>query len=278
MTFEQLRQSSKLHLARMAGFYLSVVAFLFMWLMIFGAGMTGGFRVWFADPSLIDIHVVHDVTFFYMIWVFGLAMLVQLYKPKNRITTMQLALLIPIVALLDIVPQIIQGTFSPMILVFFAPVFIAAALHPSRDEVFSREQLSMDTLNRPLLGLAVIALVPVGLYALGQLNLQLTLTDEHAAVSHYSSMAFFSLLFVVYAALASLGGQHRRAAAYGAAFLASILAAISTVEPAASAISPLWSGAAVLWALAVVGTYEWSARRTNAVRDDLTMEERVTVD
>jgi hypothetical protein len=213
-----------------------------------------------------------------MIWVFGLAMLVQLYKPKNRITTMQLALLIPIVALLDIVPQIIQGTFGPMILVFFAPVFIAAALHPARGEVFSRKQLSMDTLNRPLLALAAIALVPVGLYAVGQLNLQLTLTDEHTAVSHYSSMAFYSLLFVVYAALASLGGQHRRAAAYAAAFLAIILAAISIVEPAASAISPLWSGAAVLWALAVVGTYEWSVRRTDSARYEMSVEEPVTVD
>lgn len=277
MTFEQLRQSSKRRLARLAGFYLSVVAFLFLWLMIFGAGMTGGFRVWF-DPSLVDVHVVHNVTFFYLIWVFGLAMLVQLYRPENRVTTMQLALLVPIVGLLDIVPQSILGTFDPMLLVFFAPVFIAAALHPARDAVFSREQLSMDALNRPLLALAALALVPVGLYAIGQLNLQLSLTDDHAAVSHYSSMAFFSLLFVVYAALASLGRLGRRAAAYTAAFLAIVLAAISTVEPAVSAISPLWSGAAVLWAIAVVGTYEWSARQSGSPHDAVSVEEPVAAD
>jgi hypothetical protein len=254
----------------MAGFYLSVVAFLFMWLMIFGEGLLRVFLVWF-DPSLVDSHVVHNVTFFSLIWVFGLTMLVQLYNPENRVTTMQMALLIPIVGLFDIVPQIVQGTFGPMLLVFFAPVFIAAALHPARDEVFSRKQLSRDALNRPLLGLAVIALVPVGLYAIGQLNLQMTLTDDHAAVNHYSSMAFYSILFVVYAALASLGGRHRRAAAYAAAVLAIVLAAISTFEPAASAISPLWSGAAVLWVLAVVTAFEWSVRRSH--RDEPVVKE-----
>lgn len=277
MNFKTLRQSSKKHLARMAGFYLSVIFFLFLWLMIFGEGMTGGFRVWF-DPSLVGIHVVHQVTFFYFIWVFGLAMLAQLYKPENRVTTMQLALLITIVALIDIIPQVVQGIFDPMLLVFFAPVFIAAALHPARGEVFSRKQLSMDALNRPLLALAAIALVPVALYAVGQLNLQLTLTDEHAAVAHYSQIASYSLLFVVYAALASLGGQGRRAAAYAAAFLAIILAAISVFEPAASAISPFWSGAAVLWALAVVGTYEWSVHRPDSPLDDVSLQEPTEAD
>lgn len=277
MAFEQLRQSSTRHLARVAGFYLSVVAFLFMWLMIFGEGLLRVFLVWF-DPSLVDIHVVHNVTFFSFIWVFGLAMLVQLYRPRNRVTTMQLALLIPVVGLLDIGAQLVLGVFDPMLLVFFAPVFIAAALHPARDEVFSREQLSMDVLNRPLLALAAIALVPVGLYAAGQLNLQMTLTDSHAAVAHYSSMASTSLLFVGFAALASLGRQPRRAAAYAAAVLAIVLAAISSFEPAASSISPLWSAATVLWALAVVGTYERSVHRTGVSRDDVSVEEPVRAD
>lgn len=44
--------------------------------MIFGEGLLRVFLVWF-DPSLVDSHVVHNVTFFSFIWVFGLAMLVQ---------------------------------------------------------------------------------------------------------------------------------------------------------------------------------------------------------
>lgn len=118
MEFERFRQSSKRRIARMAGFYLSVVAFLFIWLMIFGVGMTGGFRVWF-DPSLVDIHVVHNVTFFYVIWVFMIAMLVQLYKPSNRVTTMQMALLISIVALLENGLQFDPATFNPIFFVTF---------------------------------------------------------------------------------------------------------------------------------------------------------------
>lgn len=277
MKFEQVRRSTKGHLARMTGFYLSVVAFLFMWLMIFSEGLLRVFLVWF-DPSLVGIHVVHNVTFFALIWVFGLSMLVQLYRPRNRVTAMQMALLVPIVGLLDIVPQIVLGMFDPMLLVFFAPVFLAAALHPARGEVFGRGQVSMDALNRPVLGLAAVALVPVGLYAAGQLNLQLTVTDPHAEVSHYSSMAFYGLLFVVYAVLASLGPSHRRPAVYGAAFLAVLLAAISTAEPAVSAIGPLWSGAAVLWAAALVGTYEWSVRRQGARRDDVSLGRSTAAD
>ena len=198
-------------------------------------------------------------------------MLVQLYHPRRRAPAMQMALLVPIVGLVDSVPQVVLGTVDPMIFVFFSPVIVAAAVHPARDEVFSRAQLSRDALDLPLLGLAVLALVPVDLYAIGQLDLQMTLSDEHAAMSHYSSIAFSTVLFVVYAALASLGGPSRRAAPYAAAFLAFVLAAISTLHPAASAIGPLWSGVAVLCGPAVVGTYEWSAWRSN--RDETAVEE-----
>lgn len=273
MSLYQLRQSSKPHLARMAGFYLAVVVFVGMWLVIFNTNLIRLFTVWF-DESLVDIHVVHNVTFISLIWVFGLAMLVQLYRPQHRITTMQMALLLPIIGLIDFVPQLVLGLFDPMLLIFFAPVFVAVALHPARDEVLSREQLSRDAVTRPLLGLAAIALVPVGLYAIGQLTLQMTLTDEHAAASHYSGIAFYGVLIVVYASLASLGGQSRRAAAYAAAFLAFVFAAISILHSAASAIGPLWSGAAVLWSLAVFGTTEWSVRRVN--RDGAAIEERVS--
>jgi len=272
MSLEQLRGTSPKHLARMAMFYLAIVAFVGMWLMIFNFGLAAFFRIWF-DPSLVDIHVVHHVTFISLVWVFGLAMLVQLYKPRHRVTTMQMALLVPIVGLVDTVPQALHGVLDPMVFVLFAPVFIAAALHPARGDLFSREQLSRDSLNWPLLGLAVLALVPVGLYAIGQLNLQMTLSDEHAAMSHYSSIAYSSLLMVVYAALASLGGQSRRAAAFAAAFMAFVFATISTLHPATSAIGPLWSGAAVLWGLAVVGIYEWSIRRTKSDREGVSKEE-----
>lgn len=166
MSLEQLRQSSKPHLARLAAFYLAVVSFIGLWLMIFNTNLIRLFTVWF-DASLVDIHVVHNVTFISLIWVFGLAMLVQLYRPQQRISAMQLAILLPIIGLIDIIPQLVLGLFDPMILVFFAPVFIAAALHPARDDVFSRDQFSLDALNRPLVGLAAVALVPVGLYAIG---------------------------------------------------------------------------------------------------------------
>lgn len=88
-----------------------------MWLTIFSEGLIGVFQIW-GDPSIAGDHFVHAATFMTMIWIFGLAMLVQLYRPAKRVTAMQLALVITVIALLTEAPQIISGEF--MLLVFLA--------------------------------------------------------------------------------------------------------------------------------------------------------------
>lgn len=272
MKFNQLQESSRTHLARMAGFYLSVLAFLLMWLVIFGEGLVGVFHIW-LDPAIAGTHFVHGATFMTMIWILGLAMLVQLYRPVERISSIRLALLIPIISVIDVAIQNVEGTFDPMLLVFFAPIFVAAGLHPARGELVSRGVFSKAVVNWPLLGLAALALVPVGLYAVGQANLQLTLTDEHAVLSHYSTMATYSLLFVALAALAGIGASGHRGAAYAAAVMAVVLAAASLYQPTSSAIDPTWSVLALLWALAIVVAFEWTDYRTSSRRSKMAVED-----
>lgn len=269
MSLHQFRQSSTRQKTRMVGFYLAIVVFLLMWLMIFGEGLISVFRIW-LDPSIAGDHFVHGATFMTMIWILGLCMLVQLYRPAERVTAMQVALVVVIVGLVIAPIQIAAGTFNPMQLVFFAPVIIAAALHPARGELLDRDVIS-GVAGRPILiALVPVALVPVALYAAGQANLQLTLTDDHAADEHYSSMAAYVGTMVLLTVLAAVSDAPRRLAAYAAGLMPVVLAVASVYQPTVSAIDPIWSALAGLWGVAVVTAFEWSVRKS--YRDEAVVE------
>jgi hypothetical protein len=266
MAMETLREQSKLHLARTVGFYLSVLVFVFFWLLAFNFVLYASFIGWF-DPVLSDtIHFVHDISLATWIWVWGLAMVVQLYRPAKRVTAMQIAL---ILTLTDMVPGLVKaalGTapFDPSVMLFFGPVFIAAALHPARGELFRPGAFDWKNVNPVLLGLAVLAVVPVGLYVLGQWHFQDVLTDEHAALGHYGTMVYYGLSLIALATLASLGSRGRRPAAYAAALMAAMLGIASMFNPTMSALDGTWSALAILWGVAVIVAYEWSTRRVAA--------------
>jgi peptidoglycan/LPS O-acetylase OafA/YrhL len=116
----------------------------------------------------------------------------------------------------------------------------------------------------------------VGLYVLGQLNLQATLDDSHVALTHYSTMGYFGVSMIALALLAAVRTRGRRFPAYAAAVMALGLAAASVFYPTASGLDTLWSGLATVWALALVGAYEWSVRH-DAVRSTATAPERPNV-
>jgi peptidoglycan/LPS O-acetylase OafA/YrhL len=146
--------------------------------------------------------------------------------------------------------------------------------HPSRGEVFGFARVSREDIDPVLLAVAALAVLPVGLYVLGQLNLQATLDDSHVALIHYSTMGYFSLGAVGLALLAAVRTRGRRFPAYAAAVMALGLAAASVFYPTASGLDALWSGLATIWALALVGAYEWSIYRRGTVRADRTGEEQ----
>ena len=254
----RLRGTGKRRLARMAGFYLSVVAFVFFWLLAFNFQLWAVFVGWF-DPELSStIHFVHNIALASFVWVWGLAMLAQLYRPAKRVTAMQVAVLL---VLADAGVSVVAGVFTTESLLFFGPTLLAAALHPARDEVFGFARVSRRDVDPVVLAVAVLAVVPVGLYVLGQLNLQATLDDSHVALTHYSTMGYFSIGMVGLAFLVAVRTRGRRFPAYAATVMALGLAAASVFYPTASGLDTLWSGLATVWALALVGAYELSSRR-----------------
>ena len=269
----RLRGTGKRRLARMAGFYLSVLAFVFFWLLAFNFQLWAVFVGWF-DPELSStIHFVHNIALASFVWVWGLAMLAQLYRPAKRVTAMQVAVLL---VLADAGVSVAAGVFTTESLLFFGPTLLAAALHPARGEVFGFARVSRRDIDPVVLAVAVLAVVPVGLYVLGQLNLQATLDDSHVALTHYSTMGFFSVSMVGLAFLAAVRTRGRRFPAYAAAVMALGLVAASVFYPTASGLETLWTGLATVWALALVGAYEWSVRR-DTVRSTATAPERPNV-
>jgi hypothetical protein len=258
MAFESLQGKSKRSLARMTGFYLSVLAFVFFWLLAFNFQLWAVFVGWF-DPELSStVHFVHNIGLASFVWIWGLAMLAQLYRPAKRVTTMQVAVLL---VLADAGVSVVAGVATVESLLFFGPTLIAAALHPARGEVFGFARLSREDIDPVVLAVAALAVVPVGLYVLGQLTLQATLADSHVALTHYSTMGYFSVSMVVLALLAAVRTRGHRFPAYAAAVMALGLAAASVFYPTASGLDTLWSGLATAWALALVGAYELASRR-----------------
>lgn len=255
MDIQQIRESKAARSGRLGVFYLSVVAFVAVLVLFVGELLLLPFTAWF-DPAVAGVHFIHDVTFMGMLLVTGVAVLVQLYRPAERVVAMQLAVL---VGLLTLVTSAVTG-FDPMLVVFLGPVAVAALLHPARARLIRFDALAEGTENRLLLALAAVALVPVGLYAVGELTLQATLADEHAEFGHYAGMATYALTFVLLAALAAVSGAGHRVAAYVAGLMAVLLAAASLFLPVVSAIETTWSALAVLWAVAVVAVYEWGVR------------------
>lgn len=265
MAFETLREQPKLYLARLAAFYLSVVAFVFFWLLAFNFHLGAVFYTWF-DPALsATSHFVHNIALATWVWVWGAAMVVQLYRPAKRVTAMQVALLLTVA---DMGVGFVLNGPVPVLtsdaMLFFAPVFVAAALHPARGQLLPRG-LDTDAVDPVTLGLAVVAAVPVLLYVVGQIRFQTTLTDEHAAFGHYATMGYYGLSLVGLALLASIRTRGRRFAAYGAGLLALLLAIASVFNPTMSGLTTTWAALAALWALVFVGAYEWTARNDSVV-------------
>jgi hypothetical protein len=191
-------------------------------------------------------------------------MAAQLYRPVERVVTMQIALLI---ALFTLVTTLVSGGFEPMLAVFLGPIAVAAALHPARRDLIRFTALAEDTANRPLLALAVVALVPVGVYAFGELTLQARLLDDHAELGHYAGMATYALTLVALVAIAAASGVTHRVAVYVAGLLAVLLAASSVFNPTVSAIDGTWAVLAVLWAIAVVAMFERWALTSGKLRE-----------
>jgi hypothetical protein len=139
---------------------------------------------WF-NPKLFGIHQLHEMNAGPLNLLILAGMLLQFHRPERKVAALQMANLVFIAS---IVVSLVAGTFFPPILLFLVLTVGAAWLHPKRQEMlrFGRPG------NPELLVLVALAAVPLIIYAVNQLTLQLTAVgDPHAEFGHYGGWSPF---------------------------------------------------------------------------------------
>ena len=255
---------------RMLAFYSVVAVGIALQLVIFGIGLAAPLFGWF-EPTLVgSVHFVHDMAFMSLMLAAFVGLTVQFYRPLGQIAGLQQVLLLFAIFLVGIV---VMGTtvdarlFSevPFFLLIFGPAVVAALLHPAgRALVRTR---TAGTFTPLLAGLAVVAAIPLAVFAADQVVLQGS-GDEHAVISHYAGMVIYAAAIVGFGLLASLKPAGWRVPLYSAAGLALILGVASVLYPnMVSSVGTMWGGAAILWAAAFAVAGELTARRGDAMPD-----------
>lgn len=228
--------------ARRGGFYLVALLILAMTFAFVGFLIQWGVVAWFSTE--FGVHRIHQIVDGMLIGAIALGVLVQLYRPIERVAALQSTV-------------IVMAAFSTFALAGGAPVeeilpfvvltALLALLHPvGRDLV---RPFTVGRFSPRLAALALVALVPLGAFAAHQFGLQLSLTGEHAAVGHWGSMAAASTSVVLLALLASLKTRMWLWPAVLAGTFAGAHGLASILFETASGVGSLWGGLELLWAL-----------------------------
>lgn len=211
-------------------------------------------------------HRVHHVMLGGLLAIIVLGIAVQLYRPVERVSAFLVAALG--IGLLAAVTLIADGLAAVAELaVFIVPVAILAVLHPGLRGLQSRSVGAVrDRIDRRMLALATVAAVPLVAVAAVQVNLHLTVTDDHVIFGHYVIMAAGVLTIALGALVASVRPTGWRVLAYAVAVLATLVGVASVVfpDPAQGVNFGVVGGAlVVLWAIAFVAVAEYDARNTD---------------
>jgi len=148
--------------------------------------------------------------------------------------------------------------------IFIVPLVVLTVLHPRLCDLRLRSAGAVrDRIDRRMLALAAVAAIPLAAFAAVQVNLHLTVADDHVVFGHYVIMAAGALTIALGALVASVRPTGWRMLAYGVAVLAALVGVASAVfsDPAQGVNS---GGAlVVLWAIAFVAVAEYGARNAN---------------
>lgn len=210
-------------------------------------------------------HRVHHLMIGALLVLLVLGVLVQLYRPRERVGAFVLAaVIVGAITLASVIGEGIGAVGG--LLIFILPVIVLGVLHPSFRS-FRPRRASMD---RWMMGVAIVGAAPLAVFAALQLNLHLTLADDHVLFEHYIMMAGGALTIAVGALLASFRPVGWRMLVYGIAALAIVVAAGSIVfpEPTQGTNFGLIGGALVIiWAIAFVAISEYGVRASPAMDD-----------
>lgn len=246
----QLQQAGGL---RCVAFYLTVVTILVLMTAFLGDTLAFIFTAWMVSEP--GVHHLHDLALVTMLWTVVLGLLVQLYEPKGQVAGVQQAVLVNIVIT---GANLLTGFIFPPALLLGGLLLVAFALHPAGRDILRVR--TAGSISPVLVGLVVLAGIPIAVYAADQYALQAS-GDVHAQLDHYADMVTYSLLALLLGLLASVKPVGWRVSLWSAAGLVGVLGATSILHPAlASSVGLVWGGLAILWAVGFIAVGEVSHR------------------
>ena len=240
-------------------FYVVTAAFLAFLVFALNEPMRFAYLAWTPGYEAFT-HRVHHVMIGALLTIIVLSVAVQLYRPAERVGAFLFGALA--VGVLTVITLIADGVAAAgELAIFVVPLVIIGLLHPGLRAL----ELSRDRLDTRVLALGIVAAVPLVAFAAVQLNLHLTLTNDHVTFGHYVMMAGGAVTIGLGALVVSLRPMGWRGLAYGVAALATLVGIASIVfpDPAQGVNFGVAGGAlAVLWAVCFVAVAEYGARRT----------------
>ena len=219
--------------------------------------LVGLVSAWFVGGER-EIHRVHDLA-----WgalgglLLALPMILQGWSPERRVALMQQIVLASVAVT-------VAGLLSDnlIMLVTLAIAALLIWLHPARGSLLARGPL-----HPGLAALAVVAAVPLVVYALGQTEIARACPpgdiDPHCQELHWTMMSALALGIPLVGLGAALRAPGWRMVARIVAGAALVLGLASLVFPEhVSALDTAWAAVTIAGALAYAGMAEWAGRRS----------------
>lgn len=263
---QTLRASPVFALAVLLTLGLAGLNSLMVGLMNLAPGALPGGFARMAHFTGLD-HRVHDLTAGFLFIPAVIGMLAQLRRPARNVAG-QVMSIIPVAGLVltmmltVVLTSNTYGLQPPWIMVG-AAALIATILHPAWRDFF--RSFSVAQVNRVMLGLVIVAAVPLLAFALTNIRRQGTVNDDHAALGHYGFMAAFAFTVIGVGLLASLRPDGWRVTAWVAGLLPALLGVAALVYPdVSSSLGPAWALAAIAWGFGFVAAAELMPRADSA--------------
>lgn len=201
------------------------------------------------------VHRIHELSFSLIFWGLAIGVGLQLWKPVKREAPMLQALAV-VAAFLVI--DLVSGSFDAEAIPIMAGTALLVLLHPAREGFhrFGRPDVAMT-------GLAILAAIPGAFFILDHVDLQRLNVpgDEHAEFAHWSAMAVFVTVIVLWGLIGSTDRTGWRITAWLAGISAAGYGLASLVFPVvASASGTGWAIVAVAWGVGYIAFTERRAQ------------------
>ena len=207
-----------------------------------------------------DIHRIHDIAWGLLGGILiSTGLIVQALRPERWIAPARQA----IVAMIALTAGLLLGGEVRFIAVPIVLIGLVVALHPAREKLLM--PMGYESLDRSMLFQAMLAAIPLVLYALDQAEIQRACppADGHCEEFHWAQMAALALAVPAVGAVAALRAPGWRLTAWCAGLAAALWGLASILFPDhASALTDGWEIGALGGGLVYIGLAEWGRRES----------------